>query len=103
MQYFELRCVTIVTGIACVYYNIYHIYSFNLADVQNTLQIRWYSVVLALCNVVSTSGTDFVLTLRNVENPTSDFVLFSTPDQRYFNVWSTTLKQCWSKVEMLAG
>ena len=25
-------------------------------------------------------------TLCNVENPTSDFVSFSTPDQRYFNV-----------------
>ena len=40
-----------------------------------------------LCiNVVSTSGTDVVSTLRNVENPTSDFVSFSMSDQRYFNV-----------------
>ena len=29
-------------------------------------------------NVVSTSGTDVVSTLCNVENPTSDFVSFST-------------------------
>ena len=27
-----------------------------------------------------------VSTLYNVENPTSDFVSFSTSDQRYFNV-----------------
>ena len=40
-----------------------------------------------LCiNVVSTSGTDVVSTLCNVENPTSDFVSFSTSDQHYFNV-----------------
>ena len=32
------------------------------------------------------SGTDVVSTLYNVENPTSDFVSFSTSDQRYFNV-----------------
>ena len=37
-------------------------------------------------DVVSTSGTDVVSTLSNVENPTSDFVSFSTSDQRYFNV-----------------
>ena len=37
-------------------------------------------------NVVSTSGTDVVSTLCNVENPTSDFASFSTSDQRYFNV-----------------
>ena len=37
-------------------------------------------------NVVSTSGTDVVSTLCNVENPTSDFVSFSTSDQCYFNV-----------------
>ena len=52
-------------------------------------------------NVVSTSDTDFVSTLCNVENPISDFVSFSTSYQRYFNVdpqrWNNvhpTLK-CW--------
>ena len=29
--------------------------------------------------------TDFVSMLSNVKNPTSDFVSFSTFDQRYFN------------------
>ena len=37
-------------------------------------------------NVVSTSGTDVVSTLCNVENPTLDFVSFSMSDQRYFSV-----------------
>ena len=37
-------------------------------------------------SVVSTSDTDVVSTLCNVENLTSDFVLFSTSDQSYFNV-----------------
>ena len=37
-------------------------------------------------DVVSTSDTGVVSKLRDVENPTSDFVLFSTSDQRYFNV-----------------
>ena len=44
------------------------------------------NVVSTFCNVVSTLGTDVVSTLCNVENPTSDFVLFSTSDQRYFNI-----------------
>ena len=40
-----------------------------------------------LCfDVVSTSGTDVVSTFCNDENPMSDFVSFSTSDQRYFNV-----------------
>ena len=39
------------------------------------------------------SDTDVASTLYNVENPTSDFALFSTSDQRYFNV-DPTLK-CW--------
>ena len=39
-----------------------------------------------LFRVVSTSGTGALPTLCNVENPTSDFVSFSTSDQRYFNV-----------------
>ena len=37
-------------------------------------------------DVVSTSCTDVVSTLCKVENPMSDFVSFSTPDQRFFNV-----------------
>ena len=36
--------------------------------------------------VVSTSGTDVVSTLCKVEDPMSDFVSFSTSDQRYFKV-----------------
>ena len=46
-------------------------------------------------NVVSTSGTDVVSTLCNVENPTLDFVSFSTSDQRYFKVDS----QRWNNVD----
>ena len=52
-------------------------------------------------NIVSTSHTDVVSTLCNVENPPSDFVSFSRSDQRYSNVdpqrWNNvnpTLK-CW--------
>ena len=37
-------------------------------------------------DVASTSGTDILSMLCDVENPTSDFVSFSTSDQRYFNV-----------------
>ena len=37
-------------------------------------------------DVVSTSGSDVESTLCNVEKPTSDFVSFSTSDQRCFNV-----------------
>ena len=48
-------------------------------------------------DIVSTSGTDIVSMLCNL---TSDFVLFLTWDQGY---WSTTLKQRWLDVEMLAG
>ena len=68
-------------------------------------RIRWNNVEIKLyqcCfNVVSASDTDVVSTLWNVENPTSDFVSFSTSDQRYFNFdlqrWNNvdpTLK-CW--------
>ena len=44
------------------------------------------NVVWTLCNVVSTLGTGVVSTLRNVENPASYFVSFSTSNQRYFDV-----------------
>ena len=44
------------------------------------------NVVSTLCNVVSTSGTDVVSTLCNVDHLSSDFVSFSTSDQRYLNV-----------------
>ena len=50
-------------------------------------------------DVVLTSGTDVVSTLFNVENPTSDFVSFSTQDQHYFNV---DPQRC-SDVEILTG
>ena len=55
-------------------------------------------VVSTLCTVVSTSDTDVVSALCKVENLTSDFVSFSTLDQRHFNVDP----QRWSDVEMLA-
>ena len=42
--------------------------------------------VMLCFDVVSVSGTDVVSTLCNIENPMSDFVSFSTSDQRYFNV-----------------
>ena len=55
-----------------------------LTNVEAMLKKCWYNVVSKLCNV---------------ENLMSDFVSFSTSDKR----WSTTLKQRWSDVEMLAG
>ena len=55
------------------------------------------NVVQRCFDIVSTSGTDIVSMLCNL---TSDFVLFLTWDQGY---WSTTLKQRWLDVEMLAG
>ena len=49
-------------------------------------------------NAVSTSDTEVVSTLCNVEDLTSDFALFSTSDKLYFKVGPR-----WSEVEMLAG
>ena len=45
------------------------------------LQLGCIKVGLRCFGVVSTSGYDIVLTLCNAENPTSDFVSFSTSDQ----------------------
>ena len=63
------------------------------------LRTRWNNVEIKLCqrcfNVVSTSKTDVVSTLRIVENTTSDFVSFSTSDQRCFNVYP----QRWNNVD----
>ena len=53
---------------------------------QNNVDTTCKDVVQRCFDVFSTSGTDVVSTLCNVENPTSDFVLFSMSDQRYFNV-----------------
>ena len=50
----------------------------------NKVEIKLYQRCFS---VVSTSYTDVVSTLCNVENPTSDFVSFSTSDQRYFKCW----------------
>ena len=47
---------------------------------------RCINVVQCSFVVISTPGFDVVSTLCNVEKPTSDFVLISTSDQRYFNV-----------------
>ena len=68
-------------------------------NVISTWKQRWNNVVQRWFNVFSTSGTDVVSMLYNLENMTSDFVSFSTSDQRYFHVDS----QRWSNVEMLAG
>ena len=64
----------------------------------NNFEIKLYQRCFS---VVSTSYTDGVSTLCNVENPTLDFVSFLTSDQRHFNVdpqrWNNvdpTLK-CW--------
>ena len=68
-------------------------FNIGLTNVDARLKQRCINVVSTfcnvfstLCNVVSTSGTDVVSTLCNAENPTSDFVSYSTSDQRYFNV-----------------
>ena len=70
------------------------------ANVEFTLKERRDKVV-STNNVVSTLDTDVVSTLCNVQNPTLEFVTFSTSDQRYFSVdpqrWNNvdlTLK-CW--------
>ena len=54
---------------------------------------RCFDVVLMSGDVVSTSGIDVVSTLYNIENPTSNFVSFSTLDQ---------LKQRWTDAELFA-
>ena len=59
----------------------------NVVDTLKHRQDKVVSTLFERCfNVVSTSNTDVVSTLCNVENPTSDFVSFSTSNQRYFNV-----------------
>ena len=47
---------------------------------------RYINVMKRCSDVVSTSDTDVVLKLCNVENPTSDFVSLPTLDQSYLNV-----------------
>ena len=47
---------------------------------------RCINVMKRYFDVVSTSDTEVVLKLCNVENPTSDFVSLPTSDQSYFNV-----------------
>ena len=61
---------------------------FNIAltNVDTRLKQRCTNVVQHCFDVVSTSGTDVESTLCNVGNLTSDFVSFSTSDQRFFNV-----------------
>ena len=54
-------------------------FNIGLTNVDTRLKQRCFDVVSKL-------GTDVVSTLCNIENPTSDFVSFSTSDQRYFNV-----------------
>ena len=50
---------------------------------------RWF-------NVVSTLDTNTVSMLCNVENPISDFVSFSTLDERYLNDVDQTLTRGWN-------
>ena len=53
----------------------------NVDDTLNQRQDKVVSALFQRCfNVVSTSDTDIVSTLCNVENLTSDFVSFSTSD-----------------------
>ena len=59
-----------------------------------TLKSGCFNLAKRWCNVVSTSDT--VLTLWNVENPTSDSVSFSTSHQLYFNVD----QQHWKNVDL---
>ena len=61
-------------------------YNKLLTNVEATLKQRWCNVVQSCFDIVSTSDTDVVSTLCNFENPTSNFVSFSTSNQRCFNV-----------------
>ena len=47
---------------------------------------RCINVMKRYFDIVSTSDTEVVLKLCNVENPTSDFDSLPTSDQSYFNV-----------------
>ena len=53
-------------------------------------------LVRRCCSVIATSIADVALTLCNAYNPTLDFVLFSTWDQRYLNIDT----QRWSNVDL---
>ena len=55
-------------------------------NVEATLKQRREKFVSSCFNIVSTSDTLVVSTLRNVENPTSDLASLSKLNQRYFNV-----------------
>ena len=60
-------------------------FNIGLTNVDARLKKR-FDVAQCCFAVGSTSGTGVVSTLCNVENLTSDFVSFSTSDQRYLNV-----------------
>ena len=80
----------------------------QLVLIQRLLMSRpsWNKVVIKLyqrCfNVVSTSHTDVVSTLCNTENPTFWLCFIFNFGSTLFQRWSTTLKQRWSDVEVLA-
>ena len=57
-----------------------------LTNVEVRLKQCQDNVVQRFFNVVSTLETDVVAKLCKIENPTSDFVSFSTSDERYFKV-----------------
>ena len=59
------------------------------------MKLRWNNAVQRCFSVVSTSATDVVSTLCNIENPTSGFVSFWTSHQRCFH----TDPQCWNNVD----
>ena len=60
-----------------------------------TLKNGYIDVVQRWFNIVSTLDTGIVSMLCNIENPTSDFVSFSTSDKRYFN----DDPHCWNNVD----
>ena len=73
-------------------------------NIEATLKQSWYDIITTLYKFFSTLSYEFVSTLSNVENLTSDFVSFSTPEKRYLNVdpqrWNSVdpTFNCWIKV-----
>ena len=53
---------------------------------QNNFELNFCNIVQRCFNFVSKSNSDVISIVCKIENPTSNFVSFSTTDQRYFNV-----------------
>ena len=62
------------------------VFDIALTNVEATLKQSCINVVQRYFDVVLTSSTNVVSTSCKVENPTSDFVLYSMSDQGYSNV-----------------